>query len=86
MCSRVKAITKSLRFEETFNVTYSWTIYLLLNIKMVYIITFAFITTINLISSTANLHASTDKTKMTLFNVSSEYMNVYITSINDAAL
>ena len=87
MCSRETfSSTITRKVEETFNVTFSWTIYFLVDIKVVYIIMFAFISTINLISSTANVHASTDKTKMTLFNVSSEYMNVYVTSINDAVL
>ena len=79
-----KAIQK--KFEETFNDKTSWTIYFLVDLKVVYIITFGLITIINLISSTATIHALTDKSSMTLFNVSSKYMNVNVTSINDAVL
>ena len=70
----------------TFNDKYPLTIYLLTDLRVVYIITFAFITTVSLISSTASIHASFDKSKMTPFDVSSEYMNVNVTSINDAVL
>ena len=58
-------------------------IYFLVDLKVMYIITFGLITIINLISSTANIHAFTDKSSMMLFNVSSKYMNVNVTSIND---
>ena len=74
------------KFEETFNDKHPWTIYFLLDLKVVYIITFGLITIINLISSTANIHAFTDKNCMVLFNVSSNYMNVNVTSINDPIL
>ena len=74
------------KFEETFNDKTSWTIYFLVDLKVVYIITFGLITIINLISSTATIRVLTDKSSMTLFNVSSKYMNVNVTSINDAVL
>ena len=74
------------KFEETFNDKTSWTIYFLIDLKMVYIITFGLITIINLISATATIHASTDKSSTMLFNVSSKYMNVNVTSINDPVL
>ena len=74
------------KFEENFANTYPWTIYFLVDLRVVYIITFAYITTVNLISSTASLHASTDKNKLMLFDVSSEYMDVNVTSISDAVL
>ena len=74
------------KFEETFNTKYPWTIYFLIDLKVVYIITFGLITIINLISSTANIHASNDKNSVMLFNVSSKYMNVNVTSINDPVL
>lgn len=74
------------KFEETFANTYPWTIYFLVDLRVVYIITFAYITTINLISSTASLHASTDKSNLMLFDVSSEYINVEVTSITDDVL
>ena len=74
------------KFEESFNTKYPWTIYFLIDLKVVYIITFGLITIINLISSTANIHASNDKNSVMLFNVSSKYMNVNVTSINDPVL
>ena len=53
-----------------------------------YIITFAFITIVNLISSTANGEAISDANSMTLFNVtlSPGERNVEVKSINDAVL
>lgn len=74
------------KIEETFNDKLPWTIYFLADLRVVYIITFAFITTVNLISSTANNEAFSDKNSMQLFNVSSQYMNVNVTSINNAIL
>ena len=81
---KCKAVQK--KFEETFNDNIPWTIYFLVDLKVVYIITFGLITIINLISSTASIHAFTDKSSMTPFNVSSKYMNVNVTSINDPIL
>ena len=80
----VEAVRK--KFKETFDDTFPWTIYFLVDLKVVYIITFAFISTISLISSAANVHVTTDKQEKILLNVSSEYMNVNVTSINDAVL
>ena len=85
ICGKYREAVRN-KFEETFANTYPWTIYFLIDLRVVYIITFAYITTINLISSTANLHASTDKSKLMLFDVSSEYINVNVTSINDDVL
>lgn len=65
---------------------YPLTIYFLIDVRVVYILTFAYITAVNLISSTASIHASADKSKTTQFDVSSKYMNVNVTSINDAVL
>ena len=73
-------------YVKNFDQKYPWTIYLLIDLKVVYILTYAFISFINLISSTANSEAFSDKNSMILFNVSSEYMNVNVTSINDAIL
>ena len=80
----VEAVRK--KFKETFDDTFPWTIYFLVDLKVVYIITFAFISTISLISSAANVHVTTDKQEKILLDVSSEYMNVNVTSINDAVL
>ena len=71
---------------KNFDQNYPWTIYFLIDLKVVYILTYAFISFINLISSTANSEAFNDKNSMMLFNVSSEFMNVNVTSINDAIL
>ena len=67
---------------------YSWTIYLLVDLKIVYIITFAFITITNLISSTANGEAISDANSMARFNVtlSPALRNVEVKYINDAVL
>lgn len=72
--------------EELFDDRHPWTIYLLVDLKVVFIITFAYITIVNLMSSTANSEAFTDRKSMMLFNVSSKYMNVNVDSINDAVL
>ena len=74
------------KFEETFNDKHPWTLYLLIDLEVVYIITFGLVSVVNLISSTASIRASSDKNSMLLFNVSSKYMNVNVTSINDAVL
>ena len=74
------------RFKENAGGKYPWTIYFLVDLKVVYIMTYAFITIVNLISSTANSEALSDRNSMMLLNVSSKYMNVNVTSINDAIL
>ena len=74
------------RFKENVDGKYPWTIYFLVDLKVVYIMTYAFITIVNLISSTANSEAFSDRNSMMLLNVSSDYMNVNVTSINDAIL
>ena len=74
------------KVNEIFNDKHPWTIYLLIDLKVVYIITFGFITVVNLISAIANIHASNDKNSMMLLNVSSKHMNVNVTSINDPIL
>ena len=65
---------------------FSWTIYFLLDLKVVYIITYAYITIINLISSTANNEASSDVDSMMPFNVTPEIGSVEIRSISNAIL
>ena len=81
----VKAVKN--RFEENFgDEKHSWTIYFLVDLKVVYIMTYAVITLVNLISSTANSEAFSDRNSMVPLNVSSNYINVNITSINDAIL
>ena len=74
------------RCKENFDKRQSWTIYFLVDLRVIYIMTYAFITIVNLISSTANSEAFSDRNSMMLLNVSSQYMNVNVTSINDAIL
>ena len=73
-------------FKEIYGNSYPWTVYLLLDFKIVYIITFAYITLVHTITSAANSEAFTDRNTDRLFNVSSKYINVNVTSINDAVL
>ena len=74
------------RFNETFDEKHSWTIYFLVDLKLVYIMTYAVIAIVNLISSTANSEAFSDRNSVMPLNVSSDYINVNVTSINDAIL
>ena len=74
------------RLKENFDNRHSWTIYFLVDLKLVYIMTYAFITIVNLISSTANSEAFSDRDSMMPLNVSLQYMSVNVTSINDAIL
>jgi len=74
------------KYIDKFDDKYPWTIYFLIDLKIVYIITYAFITVVNLISSIANNEAYSERNNIVLFNVSSDYINVNVTSINDAVL
>ena len=88
--NKAKVWTGKKAFDEGKNLDerYSWTIYFLVDLKVVYIITYAYITIVNLISSTANSEATSDADKMMLFNVtvSPEHRNVEVDSISDAIL
>ena len=79
---------KALDKGEQISEKYSWTIYFLVDLKVVYIITYAYITIVNLISSTANSEATSDANGMMVFNVTSspELRNVSVDSINDGIL
>ena len=79
---------KALHKGEHISEKYSWTIYFLVDLKVVYIITYAYITIVNLISSTANSEAISDANGMVLFNVtlSPELRDVEVDSISDAIL
>ena len=85
---KVKIVKKALDKGNNLDERYSWTIHFLIDLKVVYIITYAYITIVNLISSTANSEATSDANGMSLFNVtsSSEYTNVEVDSISDAIL
>ena len=67
---------------------YSWTIYFLVDLKIVYILTYAYISIVNLISSTAKGEATSDTESLVLFNVTlfPEHRNVEVASISDAIL
>ena len=85
---KVKLAKKALDKGKNLDERYSWTIYFLIDLKVVYIITYTYITIVNLISSTANSEATSDANGMSLFNVTSspEYTNVEVDSISDAIL
>lgn len=84
-CKKFKDAERK-KYEESYDDMHQWTIYTLVDLKVVYIITVTYITVVNLISSTAHAHASTDKARVIPFDVSPEYMNVNVTSINDPVL
>lgn len=71
---------------ENLDINKHWTIYFLIDLRVVYIITYAYITIVNVISSTANSEATDDKQSMMNFNVSDKYTDVPVTGINDAIL
>ena len=61
------------------------TLYSLVDIKVVYIISYAFISIINLISSTANIEATEDRQSTLQFAITSTNSG-YVTEISDAVL
>ena len=65
-----------------------WTIYFLVDLRVVFIITYVYITVVNLISTTANVQATTHTESTATFNVTShtEHMNVSVSFIDDALL
>jgi len=65
-----------------------WTIYFLVDLKVVFIITYVYISVINLISTTANVQATTHAESTATFNVTSDpkHMNVSVSFIDDALL
>ena len=83
-----KVVEKALDKTKNLDERYSWTIHFLVDLKIVYIITYAYITIVNLISSTANSEATSDANGISLFNVtlSPQYRNVQVDSISDAIL
>ena len=68
-----------------FHEKYTWTIYSLIDIKVVYIITAAYISIVNLISSTASIEATDDKHSETEFQISSDRRG-FVTEISDYVL
>ena len=85
---KVLIVKKALDKGELLGEKYSWTIYCLVDLKVVYILTYAYISIVNLISSTANSEATSDTSSMMLFNVtlSPKHMNAEVASISDAIL
>jgi len=84
----VKEIGKGLLeeyVEKDFGDKHTWTIYFLIDIKIVYIISFAYISIVNFISSTANLEARDDKKAIEMLNITSTKSG-YVTEISDAVL
>ena len=63
-----------------------WTIFLLIDLRTVFIITYVFITVVSLISATANSEATRDAKSTSLFNVTLKYLNVNVSYISDAVL
>ena len=63
-----------------------WTVFILVDLKIVFIITFVYISVVNLISTTANNEASTDVNSNNTFTVTAEHRNVNISFIDDAVL
>ena len=78
-----KAIKKYV--DKDFDENHTWTIYFLLDVKVVYIISYAYISVINLISSTASIEATDDKHTDVIFRVTSNTTG-HITEISDAVL
>ena len=65
-----------------------WTIYFLVDLRVVFIILYVYVTAVNLISTTATTEATTDSECTGRYNVTSrpEHMNVSVSSIDDAVL
>lgn len=71
--------------DKDFDEKHTWTIYFLVDIKVVYIISSAYISIVNLISSTANIEATDDKNTNVQFQVTSTDFG-FVTNISDAVL
>ena len=65
-----------------------WTGYLLIDIKIVFIFTYVYITVVNLIATTANNEASQDVENHVQFNLTArpEHSDVFVNSIDDSIL
>ena len=63
----------------------TWTLYFLVDIKVIYIVFYAYISIINLISSTANVEATEDRQSTLQFPITSTNTG-YVTEISDAVL
>ena len=63
-----------------------WTAFVLVDLKIVFIITFMYVSVVNLISTTANSEASADVNCNNTFNVTTKHSNVNVNFIHDAVL
>ena len=63
-----------------------WTSFVLVDLKIVFIITFVYVSAVNLISTTANNEATIDVNYNGTFNVTTEHINVNVDCIDDAVL
>jgi len=65
-----------------------WTIYFLIDLRVVFVILYVYVTAVNLISTTATAEATTDSQCNNRFDVTSrpEHLNVSVSSIDDAVL
>ena len=63
-----------------------WTIYLFIDLQLVFVFTHMYTSAINLISSTANTEATKDRQSGKLFTVTRMHPNVSVTEIDDAVL
>lgn len=63
-----------------------WTVFVLVDLKIVFIITFVYVSVVNLISTTANNEASTDVNSNNTFTVTTEHTDVNVSFIDDAVL
>ena len=71
--------------DKDFDEKHTWTIYFLVDIKVVYIISYAYISIVNLISSTANIEATDDKHTDVEFQITATQRG-FVTNISDAVL
>ena len=71
---------------ETVDKASKWTVFVLVDLKILFIITFVYVTIVNLISTTANNEASTAVRSNNTFTVTIEHTNVNVSAIDDAVL
>ena len=71
---------------EDFDKASKWTAFVLVDLKIVFIITFVYVSVVNLISTTANNEASTDVNCNNTFTVTTELTDMNVSFIDDAVL
>ena len=65
---------------------YPWTIYCLVDLKVVFILTHFYVAVVNLISTTANSEATDDKLSIEMFTLVPNYSEVDVSAISNAVL